>query len=336
LVMEWEKCLIETKDGKKEGILPLIISASRSTDIPAFYSDWLINRIRNGYSKWINPFNRREQYISFSKAKFFVFWSKNPRPIFKYLDEIDNQGIRYYFQFTLNDYEKESFEPNVPSLKERIEAFKWLSRRIGKERVIWRFDPLIVTDRLSLDQLIEKIERIGNEICEYTEKLVFSFVDISNYAKVRQNFQRVGIKFAEFDYDMMNEAAEKISKLNESWKICLCTCAEKVPLERYNIKRNKCIDDELISRISPSDINLKRFFGTEKYYQGSIFSDNKAKSDHLKDKGQRLECGCVMSKDIGQYNTCGHLCTYCYANHSINIVQRNLDLVSSDSDSILL
>lgn len=333
--MIWQKCTIETPHGKKQGIAPLIISASRSTDVPAFYSDWFINRLRKGYSKWINPFNRQEQFISFSKAKFIVFWSKNPKPILQHLKEIDSYGINYYFQFTLNDYEKERLEPNVPSLIERLDTFKELSLRLGKESVIWRFDPLIMIDGLDLNQLIEKIERIGNEIYKFTEKLVFSYVDISNYAKVKNNFQRAGIKYLEFDPETMIEAAEKIRKLNEKWELEICTCAERLSLENYGIKHNKCIDDELILRISPNDTELKKFLGYDRQHQTEMFSEKTLVNKSLKDKGQRLECGCILSKDIGQYNTCGHLCTYCYANHSSKIVHRNLNFADSESASIL-
>jgi len=333
--MVWEKCTIETSEGKKQGIAPLIISASRSTDIPAFYSDWFINRLRKGYSKWINPFNRREQYISFSRAKFAVFWSKNPKPMLKHLQEINKHKIKYYFQFTLNDYEREGLEPNVPSLKERLDTFKELSSKIGKERVIWRFDPLIMIDGLDLDQLIDKIERIGNELYKFTEKLVFSYVDISSYTKVKHNFQRIGIKYFEFNPETMIEAAEKIIKLNKKWEIEICTCAEKIPLEKYGIKHNKCIDDELILRISPNDTELKRFLGYNRPHQTEMFLERNPANSSLKDKGQRLECGCIVSKDIGQYNTCGHLCTYCYANHSSKIVHRNLNFADSESASIL-
>ena len=333
--MVWEKCAIETSEGKKQGIAPLIISASRSTDIPAFYSDWFIDRLRKGYSKWVNPFNRREQFISFSRVKFVVFWSKNPKPILKYLEEIEKHNVKYYFQFTLNDYEREGLEPNVPSLEERLDTFKELSLSIGKERVIWRFDPLIMTSELDLDQLIEKIECIGNELYKYTEKLVFSYVDISKYLKVKRNFIKAGIKYLEFNTETMIEAAERIRESNKKWGLEISTCGEKIALERYGIKHNKCIDDNLILRISPNDIELKKFLGYNKQHQIQMFPKKTNERKKLKDKGQRIECGCILSKDIGQYNTCGHLCTYCYANHSFKEVERSLSLVESGSSSIL-
>src|SRR6056297_2488311 len=138
----WDKTTINTKSGKKEGVAPVIISASRSTDIPAFYAEWFMKRLDEGYCKWVNPFNKRPQYVSFEKARAIVFWIKKARPMFKYLKNLDSKNINYYFTFTVNDYEAEGLEPKVPSLESRIETFKKLFKNIGKKRVIWRFDPL--------------------------------------------------------------------------------------------------------------------------------------------------------------------------------------------------
>ena len=165
----------------------VIISASRSTDIPAFYAKWFFNRLAKGYCVWYNPFNQQPMYISFKNCKVVVFWTKNPAPIIPYLPELDKRGIHYYFQVTLNDYVKEGFEPNVPSLAKRVETFKKLSSLIGKERVIWRFDPMIVTPRLTPRMLLTKVWHIGNELKGYTNKLVFSFVDVKAYRKVQNN-----------------------------------------------------------------------------------------------------------------------------------------------------
>src|SRR5574344_3150016 len=131
-----------TKDSGElvEATAPIIISASRSTDIPAFYAKWFFNRLAKGYCVWYNPFNQKPMYISFKNCKVIVFWTKNPKPILPYLHELDKRGIHYYFQVTLNDYIKERFEPNVPSVYERVETFKELSSIVGKERIIWRFD----------------------------------------------------------------------------------------------------------------------------------------------------------------------------------------------------
>jgi len=327
----WEKVRIKTDRGEMvEGIAPVIISASRSTDIPAFYAKWFINRLNAGYVRWINPFNRRSQYVSFEKARLIVFWSKNPAPIMKYLREIDERGINYYFQFTLNDYEDEGFEPNVPPLKERISTFKELSDMIGKEKVIWRFDPLILTKELDVKKLLDKIYKVGSKIHRYTDKLVISFADIGIYAKVRRNLKKANINYIEFDRKTMEEIAESIQRINKEWGLEIATCAEEVDLDKYSIKHNKCIDDELIIKLFRKDRKLMEFLGVEE--KEFLFP---VKRDYLKDKGQRKFCGCIVSKDIGQYNTCGHLCVYCYANYSKEVVLRNLGRHDENSDSIV-
>jgi len=331
----WEKAKIKTDEGEKQtGIAPLIISASRSTDIPAFYARWFANRLNAGYCKWINPFNRKAQYVSFEKARFVVFWTKNAGPMIQHLHLLDEKDIGWYFQFTVNDYEAEGFEPNVLKLDERIETFQMLSDIKGKERVIWRFDPLILTDKLQPTDLLGKIERIGNQIHGYTEKLVISFADISNYAKVKRNLKAGGVNWQEFSPETISEIAAGVSSLAKGWGLKVATCGESVDLEKYGITHNRCIDDELMMRISGSNKELAMFLGYDNNL--TLFDGRKTQGQHpLKDKGQRKECGCIVSKDIGQYNTCRHLCIYCYANTSEQVVQRNLTVVSPHSESII-
>ena len=124
---------------------PLIVSASRSTDIPAFYADWFFDRLEKGYSAWTNPFNGVKSYVSYDNTRFIVFWSKNPRPLLPYLHILKERNIKCYVQYTLNDYEQEKLE-KVPPLASRIETFKLLVEQLGKGAVIWRFDPMILTD----------------------------------------------------------------------------------------------------------------------------------------------------------------------------------------------
>ena len=183
-----DKLSIVIDSGERvESTAPVIISASRSTDIPAFYSKWFFNRLKKGYCVWYNPFNQKKMYVSFARCRVIVFWTKNPKPILPYLHELDERGIHYYFQVTLNDYADEGFEPNVPSVEERIKTFRELSERIGHERVIWRFDPLMITPTLTPRILLSRIWKIGNRLKGYTDKLVFSFVDVKAYRKVQNN-----------------------------------------------------------------------------------------------------------------------------------------------------
>ena len=154
---------------------PHIISASRSTDIPAFYADWFFHRLKVGYSVWTNPFNGVRSYVSYGNARFIVFWSKNPRPLLEHLNELEDKGINCYVQYTLNDYEADNLERNVPPLMDRIDTFHLLQERLGLGGVIWRFDPMILTDAIGVEELLRKAEKIGNQLKGATEKLVFSF-----------------------------------------------------------------------------------------------------------------------------------------------------------------
>lgn len=309
-VKEWDKVTIHTGAGAQcPAIAPVIISASRSTDIPAFYSKWFIDRLNQGHVAWVNPFNRRSLYISFEKTRLIVFWTKNPEPILRHLDEIDQKGIHYYFQYTLNDYEAEGFEPGVPPLEKRIETFCRLSEKLGKARMIWRFDPLILAHSLGVDELLEKIRGIGDRICAFTEKLVISFVDIHIYRKVRNNFRNHRIDVREFDFQEMVRLAQGLATLNRSWNLEIATCAETADLSSHGIGHNRCIDDGLMVRLFPADTGLMSFLG----YRKGIFPGGDDRV-YTKDKGQRKACGCIVSKDIGMYGTCGHGCIYCYAN----------------------
>ncbi len=298
--------------------MPTIISASRSTDIPAFYADWFMERLREGFVKWFNPFNNVPLYVSFKKARLIVFWSKNPKPMLDHRDELDRICPNYYFQFTLNDYDAERIEPRVPPLDERIDTFIRLSDRIGRNRVVWRFDPLIPTDALGVSELLSKVERLGNRIAAYAARLVFSFIDINAYRKVAGNLADGGLKAREFSREEMLALAEGIGKLAKGWGIPVGTCAETITLEQFGIEHNRCVDDRLMVKCFSHDEELMKFIGA-KCVEPAFFG-NPAKWEPAdvskKDSGQRAACGCIMSKDIGEYNTCPHLCHYCYANTS--------------------
>lgn len=341
----WPEIEIITDNKQKETAkAPLIISASRATDIPAFYNEWFFNRLRKGYLKWINPFNGKASNISFQKTRVIVFWTKNPSPIIPYLQILDELNIGYYFLFTLNDYEKEGLEPNLPKIKERIETFKKLAHKIGKEKVLWRFDPLILTKNLTIPGLIERIKNIGNEIHPYTEKLIFSFVQIAPYKKVQKKlllkkelFAGENILNTEFTDQQKHDFAERLRYLTNGWNINAASCAEKLDLSGYGISHNKCIDDELMRRLFKKDLHLMNFFNTgdtELNQQKDIFQGSNQPGISLKDKGQRKECGCLPSKDIGKYNTCPHLCFYCYANASRETTLKNFQNHNSEYESI--
>ena len=313
---------------------PLIVSASRSTDIPAFYADWFFHRLKVGYSVWTNPFNGVKSYISYEDTRFIVFWSKNPENLIPHLDYLRERGIGCYVQYTLNDYVREGLEKGVPAVQKRIDTFKSLVDKLGKGGVIWRFDPLVLTDCISVDDLICKIQGIGDQLVGYTEKMVFSFVDISEYRRVRANLDRNGIKYSEWTEPRMLDFASKLASLNERWGYTLATCGEKADLSSYGVKHNKCIDDDLIIRRAFDDAVLMKHLGVSIEYEGMFGIPDDAidlgngqfalKGTSKKDKGQRPFCGCIASKDIGEYNTCAHLCEYCYANNSKEAALSNL------------
>ena len=336
---QWQKTTIKRDNGEiVEAQAPVIVSASRSTDIPAFYSDWFFNRLKAGYSAWTNPFNGVKSYVSYENTRFIVFWSKNPKPLIEYLDELKERNIECYIQYTLNDYVKEGLEKGVPSLDERIYTFKRLVERLGKGRVIWRFDPLILTDNINAGDLLEKIENIGDKLNGFNEKLVFSYADIALYKKVKSNLEKNNVNYREWDIPQMDEFANNLSKLNKRWNYQLATCGEKIDIEKYGIHHNRCVDDDLMILFAHHDKVLMDFLGVEiKTIESSLFgaepipanavqiSDTQyaIKKKNNQDKGQRQFCGCMVSKDIGEYNTCPHLCEYCYANTSKETAVRN-------------
>ena len=328
---------------------PIIVSASRSTDIPAFYANWFFKRFEIGYSAWTNPFNGVKSYVSYDKTRFIVFWSKNPRPLLDYLHILEERNIKCYIQYTLNDYEAEKLE-KVPSLEKRIETFKLLVDRLGKGAVVWRFDPMILTDDISVDDLLCKVQHIGDELKGYTEKLVFSYADIALYKKVKANLERNGIPYHEWTEEQMEEFAKRLSAMNKErgWNYTLATCGEKIDISRYGIEHNRCIDGDLITRLAWKDKELMDFMNVkvEDMPQPTLFEEAVLPegaillpggkyfiSAHKKDPGQRELCGCMAAKDVGEYNTCPHLCEYCYANASKDAAVANWKQHQSNPDA---
>lgn len=327
--------MVNTSSGVQAAAAPAIVSASRSTDIPAYHSDWFMNRLRAGYLAWINPFNKKKSYVSFERAGAIVFWTKNPAPMLKYLDELDSKNLAYYFQYTLNDYDAEQLEPNVPPLEKRLKTFKVLSDRIGADRVIWRFDPIILGRGLTVPVLIERFEKLAQQLEGYTKKVVISFVDIADYRKVQNSLKRNNL--SELRSPSIDEEitfAIELSKIAESYGLSIATCCEKRELTKYGVSKNKCIDDELLFKLcTPQNQKLTDFL---RQYQ-TQFSLMPSPNQNMvpKDKGQRAECGCVISKDIGMYDTCAHMCVYCYANTSVNVVTKNMKLKDNDAETIV-
>lgn len=270
----------------------MVISVSRRTDIPAFYSSWFYNRIKDGYFLVRNPMNIHQvSKVSLKKEDVdcIVFWSKNPRPMMNRLDKLE--GYNYYFQFTLNSYDK-TIEPNVPQKKYVLNTFKELSLKIGKEKVIWRYDPIILTDYYTKEYHYKWFEYLAKELYKYTDKCVISFLDL--YKKTEKKLS--GLNVLPITVTDMEEIAQRFSQIAKVHELTIESCCEVVSLEKYDIKHGRCIDDRLIAKLSGHDILV------------------------YKDSNQRNSCGCVKSIDMGEYNTCKHGCKYCYANFNDEIV----------------
>ena len=272
----------------------MILSASRRTDIPAFFSDWFMNRLRDGYLLVRNPMN----YHQVSKIELFpavldciVFWTKNPRPLLPYLAEI-SESYPFYFQYTLNAYGKD-IEQNLPDVGERVRTLQTLADAIGKERVIWRYDPVLLSPKYDIRWHVETFGRLAKELAPFIESAVFSYFD--SYPKVENNIR--GQKARACDQTEMETLSREFSSIAGANGLTLKTCAETIDLEKYGIAHNCCIDPALIEKITGCSIRAK------------------------KDANQRPECGCAESVDIGQYNTCRHGCRYCYANFNPKSVE---------------
>ena len=344
----WDKEILPRENGELVQMqVPEIVSASRSTDIPAFYADWFFHRLKVGYSAWTNPFNGVKSYVSYQNTRFIVFWSKNPQPLLNHLDDLKERNIGCYIQYTLNDYERDRLEQGVPPIGQRIDTFKRLVDKLGIGHVIWRFDPLILTDDIGMDTILSKIESIGDQLQGYTEKLVFSYADILGYRKVRANLEKIRIPYHEWTEPQMLEFAGRLAELNKKWGYTLATCGEKVDLQQFGIERNHCIDYDLIVRLAHDDERLMDFIGAMIKKRGyDLFGEPEPlpasaillPGDRyaMKDSGQRDACGCLRSKDIGEYNTCPHRCEYCYANTSKDEALSNWKrhIVNKESETI--
>lgn len=336
--MKWPETVIATPQGARRAIAPLVISASRATDIPAFHAQWFMNRLRAGYCLWQNPFNPGQRhYVSFEKCAAVVFWSKAPRPLLPHLAEIEARGLQFYFQYTLNDYERVCLEPGLPALEERVATFQELSERIGRHRVIWRFDPIILGPGLGVPNILERLHALAEKLAPHTEKLVFSFLDM--YRKTRRHLKSLDARYRAPDEEEARQLAAGIAGINTglSRPLVLAACAEPLDLQSFGVEKNSCIDAGLLRRLCPDNAEIQRkYAGSGPQEQGSLLAPGaKAPASAApKDTGQRPACGCAPAKDIGRYNTCPHLCAYCYANSSPAEVRRAMAAAESGAERL--
>lgn len=282
----------------------MILSVSRRTDIPNYYSEWFFNRIKEGYVHVRNPMNYHQVSrieLSPELVDCIVFWTKNPEPMISRLGELN--GYNYYFQFTLTGYGKD-IEPFLPYKRDRmIPIFKELSSRIGKDRVILRYDPIVFTEVYTMEYHINAFHEIISNIKSYSNKVIISYMDL--YAKTKKNMSELPI--IQPSIDEIIEFSSKLAQIAKEHNMEIESCAEKYDLSSCGIRSSSCIDKQLIEKIIGSCIKVD------------------------KDKNQREFCGCVESIDIGTYHTCLNGCKYCYANFSYEKAKENNNMYNPNS-----
>jgi len=271
----------------------MIISASRRTDIPGYYCEWFMNRLRAGYLLARNPFNPaqiRRVDLSPKLADCIVFWTKDPAPMLPKLDAIDDMGYKYYFQFTLTPYGRE-VERNLRPKEDIVKTFIALGKKLGSNRLFWRYDPVILNDNISVDYHISNFSSLCKEIGAYANSVTVSFVDM--YRKIKTPLVR------EITADETARVSAAFSGIAGRYGLSVRACCERTDLSSYGIGPASCINRETAEKLCGRAITEKP------------------------DKNQRPGCGCVSSVDIGAYNTCKNGCVYCYANYSASSVEKN-------------
>jgi hypothetical protein len=292
----------------------MIISASRRTDIPAFYADWLINRIRAGFCAVGNP--ARPKQVSRVSLRpedvdVLVFWTRNPKPLIGRLAELDERGFRYYFQYTILANPR-ILDPKTPPLPEAMDTFKSLASRIGPDKVIWRYDPILMTNQTPEAYHLEKMAAIAASLRGYTKHLVISLCDM--YKHVEARFRRLEDKGAPIRLSkepITDRLIRSIAQIAAENSMEVSSCAEDIEGLKQGIRPGKCIDDQLIERV----------FGI--------------RVTHQKDPHQRPACRCVISKDIGAYETCPFACLYCYATRNVRAAAANRLKHDPDAPSLI-
>ena len=277
----------------------MIVSASRRSDIPAFYSAWFMACLRQGEVEVKNPFRPAlATRISLKKqnVEAFVFWSRDPRPFMGHLPEIERRGYPYYFLITVTGYPR-LLEPHTPELAEGVLFFKELAARIGREKIVWRYDPVIFTAGTGFDFHINNFSNLAQLLSPFTSRVIVSFFD--PYPKVLRRLQKAGIQAgtAAGTPEQQVNLLERFAAVAEYSGLEIQSCAEAalaagVRLGGYArppVGPGKCIDEELLNE---------------------LFALNLA---YRKDPSQRKLCLCQQSVDIGSYGTCRHGCLYCYA-----------------------
>ena len=287
----------------------MILSASRRTDIPCYYSEWFLNRLLAGYVLSKNPMNPAQiKRIDLSPDEIdcIVFWTKDPLNMMNKLPLIDRLGYRYYFQFTLNPYGKD-IESNLRDKADIVETFKQLSKHTGSDRLVWRYDPIIINEKYTVENHLQMFAAACRQLQGYTKRCIISFVD--DYRKLNKAVRDFIIR--DISEDTQHYLAGRFVDIAAEYGIEVRACCEKLDFTTDGVKPAACIDKELIENICGYSLNLK------------------------KDKNQRHGCTCAESTDIGVYNTCKNGCIYCYANHSDASINKNYLKHRPDADILI-
>ena len=285
----------------------MIISASRRTDIPAFYFSWFFNRLKDGFVLVPNPRNSKQLsriFLSPDIVDCIVFWTKNPSSMLHKLVKLSEYP--FYFQFTLTAYEAD-IEKHLPALQKRIAIFKQLAEQVGQDRVIWRYDPILINKHYTIDYHIDFFNQIASSLRGYTDSCIISFID--DYPHIQQSLIKEDINRLQV-VDILN-LCSSLSEIASDNQLTLQTCAEEIELLNCNISHGACIDKTRIEKITGRLLLAK------------------------KDKNQRNNCQCLESIDIGTYDTCSFGCIYCYATTSKRNVQANKRLHNQYSPKLV-
>jgi hypothetical protein len=274
----------------------MIVSASRRTDIPAYYSAWLMGRVEAGYCLVRNPFNARSiRRVSLDPADldFLVLWTRDPRPLAPYLGDLERRGIRFYVQMTVTGY-PQAMEPGAPSLAESIDALRDLADKIGGDRVLWRYDPIVIARELDESFHLRGFERIAAALEGKTRRVTLSIID--EYSGTRARLEKAGFSSLRFDYSAYSSLLADLAGTARSRGMTPLACAEGTDLRPLGIEAGACIDSSLAASL---------------WGIGGAADGAEARR---KDSGQRGACRCAPSVDIGAYGSCPRGCAYCYAN----------------------
>lgn len=292
----------------------MIISASRRTDIPAFYSEWFMNRVRAGYCLVPNPYNRAQvSRVSLQPVDVdvIVFWTRNPRPLFSRLAELDDSGYRYCFLVTLMDNPRQ-IDPGSPPVEAALQNFRGLSERIGPERVVWRYDPIFLSSITDSSFHERAYSQIARTLKGFTTRSVVSVAQ--PYRKIRKRLHELGRQGIEILPHVEGALSPLMRALAETASMNgmeIRSCAGGHDMRQDGIEPGRCVDDEVISRVFGLDLDVG------------------------KDPRQRKDCGCVVSKDIGMYDSCPCGCIYCYATTSFEQARENYRMHDPRGPSML-